>query len=1393
MQEMRCVFHFLTDHGKERLKKTLFVKMTTSFILLLLLINTTSLTLLFQEEGATVSIVHHQTATQPRSFIKTSLHNEPIISEKFNNSTRTIIINYAPSQEKTPLTAAENTHIIQRIWFDLAHQNFTDDNDSIAYEDFLEMYLKNDKGFDILLLNGTNTWSAVNLNVSTDVVILPDLELALSSDEISNLVNFYESGGRIIIIGSADERDPLQKTEIHRQSLNKLLQETNAGITFRTDIPTGYFPIVELQWNANTSYLANLIKKGVSETLHGESLGFLDVKEDTNTKITSFIDLGTDIGGIRYPIVAAEHVGLGKIFVIGTETPFLRATSVNTLFWDKLIEWLETPILIPTLDLPSEWFTDENRGINISITTPFTHNFQWSVNYTVQELITKATLTDQIGVKINHSDPIQENVQFRTPIAESNLTFELTISLGMINSNLTLTNAYHLLRFIEVKVAYNVSEIVTNVGATVAQNSFEAEENDLMSFFIVLDNNKNEPINVTTQLISKNTSTIRLFSPDTFITIVEARKTDIILNITTKINPNVPLSFDKIDSISFLAILRISIDGNLVREEPFTLIFYKPILISMGENQFTLQQNEKISFTISLKNNRFDYVEARLDLKNARGFLSSFTLEQKQVKIAPKSTTKLTITMRHQTSIPYDSGTKRLFLTISIPKLQVEEEFTIIVRLSIAPNNILVGFIIPSLMIFLPPMFAFFSWRKKERAKIAIIDYIKDNKIAAVSVLVKEFRVKDGFVEEYLRSKEIKDAFPNGKYFSSVKTFVVIDEDLVKRFKELVDRSKILRLRDLKKEFNAPLEVSNLLLQIFVEKGYLEGEINEKKTGFVSWKFIEDTIYEGFEEGMLNLRQLEQTLELNQTRIRKIIIDLSKKKNIKIYPTELQDIYYTDSGIHLKVTQYLGKKLIASISDLAVHLKMERSTLQKALSRVDYYNLATFLDRSGELWIAVGHLTAAVVQAIQKRKQVSLQELASHLKIPGHLAKPLIDSLLRSKMIRGGFIGKDTFVEELWIIDQLRTTLPFKEVANLHQISREMEINYEAVFEAVKRMINMGILIGFVDKTGTYHEIDHPTIDISTTQEDAQIRPVPRLRSSLQFLKGDINYHIEITNTTNEVLINPTIDVYFEDTFLYPLKTDPENVGKIVPPSTKNEKWRFYAKLPNILPNQSNSVSFRFEPLHLGRTIIRAFLQYESGVTGEQVGISVPRIVFDVKSPTNMVPTEQSIASCKNLLSSLPSDFKKIVLSEPAKVKDAFEVLISIINKKNFKIIGRTKTSDSENEWEEEAWFYASMPSESGNEIPIVIRADGSVLTGSLQVEIATKEENLITPLLLTIVEELNEEAKKRAGTETKQAYGRLKSQECNTCGAPLETLPTIGKDVKCEFCGTIYTFELLA
>ncbi len=1325
-------------------------------------------------------------------------------------SSRTINSNFKISQDSPESTralqsgddaiftesSAGGTHVIKRVWFDLNHQNFTNDNDSIAYADFLEFYLNESRNFIVNVLNATTAWDDVSLNASEDVVILPDIETELTLNEIDALRTFYQEGGRIIIIGSADERDPTEnKAPIHRASLNSLLQQVNAGISFRENTPTGYFNLETITWNHTSSFFASMVKDRVSGDMNGKLFAFLDVQVSNNTKIAGYLDLGTDIGGLRYPIVMAEHVGTGKILVVGSESPFLKATSTNEEFWDALIEWLEMPLLESRIILPNEWFTDEAREVSLTISTPFTHGFEWFINYSLsvtvkQNEIILARASQRV---ITSSGSIINATTYRTPKTESTITFTLDVSLVTSDGREKIANFATITRSLNVSVAYQVKDVVAGIGANIAGNTFAVEENSTFKFFLLLDNNKNEPINLTILLQSEDSSISEVFSPSRFSTTINPQQQDYLLNFSATIKPSNALKFGDADTLTVPVRMVIIIDDVIMNEEEFSVVFFKPIILTMGEHAFSIIQNEKVSLDLTIKNNRFEPVDVNIGLKNAQGFFSGFVLEQDVIKVAPQSTTTIPITLRHQTSLPYDSGTKKFFLTVEVPKLHVKEEFEITVEIGMTPNNILVGYIIPSLFIFLPPIFAFFNWRKKEHAKMAIMEYIKKNKIAAVSILVKEFKVKASFVEDYLKSKEIKDAFPNGKYFSSVKTFVVLDEDLIKRFKELVDTSKILRLRDLKKEFAAPVEVSNMLLQLFVEKGYLQGEINEKRTGFVSLRYIEDTIYKGFEEGMVSIRQLEQQLELNQTKIRKYVLDLAKAKNIKIHATELQDVYYTDAGIHTKVTHYLNKKLIASLSEIAMHLKMDRNALQKALSKADYYNLTTFLDREGELWIAVAHLTSTLVQAIQKRKHVSLQELASHLKIPGHLTRPLIESLVMSKMLRGGFIGKDVFVEESWIIDKLRTNLPFMETANLHQIAQELEINYEAVFNAVKTMINMGILIGFVDKTGVYHEIDRPTTDVTTTQEDAQIRPVPSLSSNLQFLKGDIVYHVEVTNTTNEVLINPVIDVYFEDQYLYPLKTDPEDLGKIIPPSEKESKWRFYAKLPNILPNQSKSVSFRFEPLHMGRTIMRAFMQYESGVTGDKIGVSIPRIVFDVKPPSNLAPSEQSVASCKNMLSSKPSDFKKMVISDPTKVREAFRVLIDIMKKHKFNLVGSTRLSTTDDEWEEEAWFYACIKSDDQQETPIVARVIGSKPSSSLHIEIATEQEDLIATLLLAIAEDLEKEAKKRVGTETKQAYGRLKSQECNNCGAPLDSLPIIGKDVKCEFCNTVYTYELLA
>ncbi len=1325
---------------------------------------------------------------------------------------------FSENDSKSPngdvMRKAESLQQVKHVWFDLNHQNLTNDNDTENYADLVEFYFREELNIDVTILDDQTTWDDVSLNHEEDLVILPDIEEGLNGDEINALINFYRRGGRILVIGSGDERGPVDRAAIHRESLNALLQGMNSGISFRTSSPTGYFPRASFTFNDNnntatelqvstSSYLASLIKNTLgSNEISGELFSFLDVN-DTNpyTRVVGYLSLGFPIGELDHPIVMASHVGVGKVLVIGSETPFLKKTPTNTPFWDSILSWFQKPLIEADINLPNEWYADEERSLNITISTPFSHDFEWMVNYTLVEKSTSTEIIQATNQNINHDSPIQVSRSYRTPSTDSNisLTFILTVSIRTTDSTEVIEQFLSVNESTIIYKAYQVKETATSLGASVAQNTFSVQENSTMTFFVLIDNNKNEPINVTIQLTSSNAANpqtpINIFSPSSISLTIPARQKDYMINFTTTIIPNnANFEFNDASSINITSMMRIVIEGSVEREETFSLRLFRPLTIFLNDVRFSILQNEKFTLSLTLRNNRLESIDVKLSLKNAQGFLSGFSLTEEEARIAPQSTADLTLTIIHHTSIPYDSGTKTFSLVIEIPKLNVKEEYEITVNVGFSPNNILVGFVIPSLLIFLPPIFAFFNWRKKEQVKIAIMEYIKKNKIAAVSVLVKEFKTKASFVESYLQSNEIKTAFPNGKYFSSVKTFVVIDQDLVNRFKDLVDRNKILRLRDLKKEFAAPVEVSNLLLQLFVEKGYLQGEINEKRTGFVSQKYIEDSIYKGIEEGMLSLSQLSQKLELSQPRVRSYIVELAAAKNIKLYPTELQDVFYTDSGIHQKVSRYLDKKLMASLSEIAVHMKMDRTTLQKALSKADYFNLTTFIDRQGELWIVIAQVTAAVIQAIQKRRQVSLQELASHLKIPGHLAKPLIEALLRTDMIRGGFIGKDTFVEEGWIIEKLRTILPFKEQANLQEVAQELGVNYEAVLAAVKTMISMGILIGFVDKTGTYHEADRPTVEVAASQEGALIRAVPSLTSSLRYLKGDIIYHVEIVNTTNEVLINPVIDVYFEDEYLYPLKTEPEDAGKIVKLKDQDRKWRFFAKLSNILPNQSSSISFLFEPLHLGRTIMRAFLHYESGVTGEQVGVSVPRIVFNVQPPTNLAPSEQNVASCKNILENNPSDLKKIVLSDPSKVKEAFKVLIEIIKKHNFKLVGSGRLSDVKEEWEEEAWLYACIKSAEGKEeIPIVAHVIGSVPSSSLQVTIATPSEELISTLLLSIYEDLEKEARKKVGTETKQAFGRLKSQECNNCGAPLDSLPTIGKDVKCEFCNTVYTYELLA
>ncbi|MHA1144603.1 MAG: S8 family serine peptidase [Candidatus Helarchaeota archaeon] len=107
-----------------------------------------------------------------------------------------------------------------RVYFDGYHNADATDTYLSNYNDVIEDL--NGRGYDVVLFKDLITTE--NLD-NFDILMLPDVEIMFSPDELNAITSFYQNGGSILILGA-------EYPNFAREPLNDLLLSLDSGISF---------------------------------------------------------------------------------------------------------------------------------------------------------------------------------------------------------------------------------------------------------------------------------------------------------------------------------------------------------------------------------------------------------------------------------------------------------------------------------------------------------------------------------------------------------------------------------------------------------------------------------------------------------------------------------------------------------------------------------------------------------------------------------------------------------------------------------------------------------------------------------------------------------------------------------------------------------------------------------------------------------------------------------------------------------------------------------------------------------------------------------------------------------------------------------------------------------
>ncbi|TXT57124.1 MAG: hypothetical protein BAJALOKI1v1_1870003 [Promethearchaeota archaeon] len=276
-----------------------------------------------------------------------------------------------------------------------------------------------------------------------------------------------------------------------------------------------------------------------------------------------------------------------------------------------------------------------------------------------------------------------------------------------------------------------------------------------------------------------------------------------------------------------------------------------------------------------------------------------------------------------------------------------------------------------------------------------------------------------------------------------------------------------------------------------------------------------------------------------------------------------------------------------------------------------------------------------------------------------------------------------------------------------------------------------------------------------------------QLKCSINFLGGFIRYKVAIGNKT-EMLIN-NIEISLQMT------AEHIRIIDIKPRVYKRENR---AKIPNMSPDQSESIDFYLEPLICGSIPVAPMATYIDAF-GKPKMTSREKLNIVSKCPPIINPGEENIAKVKNIYGSseIVRSFRSFELEHNP--NRSFDLLSDAIGSWAGKPVSKP-IFHSKNPFIAELYYYIlnqNIDPDLGHREQIIIKIQVDELKNIAMLHLGAEKNPTVNGVLTHIWQLANERFGEKFGYE-------FKSLRCPQCGAPLNNMEKASTFVKCKYCG---------
>ncbi len=1039
--------------------------------------------------------------------------------------------------------------------------------------------------------------------------------------------------------------------------------------------------------------------------------------------------------------VGAVWSKVGKIVIIGDEELF--TVLIDETFSKQLVKWLIMPTVI--LDTGGKFSAVQGEYVNITFTLNNTDTISKKVKISFN--CSEINLLHQINTTISPLQHKTEKLTINIPESTDANTYQIYLKLYIEGYQIWSTTIN-----LEIKPMIEV----------VAPLNIRIHQGDTFSFTITLRNLRTIQVNGTLIIngtfLKKSPKIIQInLKPGEELPLnIELRCKDYIQTGIYEIT----VSFKVNSKIITATTIPTSVASAIEIEEPVsvpqTIIQNKIYKITFTARNL---RQEPINMTVKISGDFTNVPEAKITLEPGENQV------EVEFKYIPKNV--------------LDFGNRKMILQIFFANIPIfHKEFSLTVKPSIFSTLILVGF--PTTVSFMVVASMFLKFREKRKKRQKLINLLITRRYTPLKEIIETTGFKRKEAIEELKKIE-KNKIVNGYFDEETETFVILDKKLLEDLVNEIKKTGIISLATLRSKFGIFEKYLAKLIDQMVSKGALNGIFSMDKTKFMLFEALEEEIPNYINrKGFTTIPSICEHFGIPEQITMDIVKRAIKEERIEAHIMDDKRIY-TINGLKNLLKEKIDKKGIIDIKELATAVNLPENLILSTLRKLEEEGLAfSFIDdKTGLYTLVSGNIGAQILRDLKTKGRTPIRMVQLVTGLTSEKIFEIIKSIAQYYDINiiKSADGQEIFTEDL-VSSRLKEILSQLEEADLREISAKINISFYDVAKTVEKLIRKGELIGTISPTKDKY-IKEITVIPSAVRKEMPMYPQPEMIEEPQIVReydfagGNVRFKVAVRNLTplviNEVEVRLNIPKEFR-------------LVNILPSSLERDLNKGTILIGNLGPGESFGVEYYLEPVACGRSKITGIVSYKSATGELKASVIRPKEV-QIKCPLVFKPEEANIAMVRNLYTRIKTrDYKRFGLNMEA--REAFELLNETVMKYDVQRIELNILS--EKPFKAEAWFYTRTKVLNN---PVIIRTKVQEEHGCLDVEIACPDTSELTGLLAKISEDFKNLVKQRTNLMIHGAFGPFKELRCK-CGAPLPTLPTRTKPVRCQYCGAQWIYD---